>query len=198
MNRNLTYRIPAIWKETSAGMVRYGIADEMLMHREIDCVGEITEDMVNAVILQLRYLQREAPEESVTMYINSPGGEVSAGLALYDVMQAVSCPVRTVCLGIAASMGALLFLSGDTREILPHARVMIHDPALSAGAGGTALQLESISRDLMKVRKITGSIIAKHTGKDIDEIFARTAADTYFDADEAVAFGMADRVIERI
>lgn len=190
--------MPAIVKETSAGLMTYNIADAMLQNREINCAGEITAEQADALILQLRYLQREDPEAAVTMYINSPGGEVSAGLALYDIMQAVSCPVRTVCMGLAASMGAVLFLSGSRREILPHARVMIHDPLVAGKIGGSALRVESISRDLMKAREVMGTIIAGHTGKSLDEILARTATDSYFDAEEAVAFGMADRIIERI
>lgn len=147
---------------------------------------------------ELKDLQRENPEETITIYINSPGGEVSAGLALYDVIQAVSCPVRTVCVGLAASMAAILFLCGKQRDILPHARVMIHDPLVAGNISGSALRVESISRDLMKVREVMGKIIAEHTGKNLDEILARTATDCYFDAEEAVEFGMADRIIERI
>lgn len=196
MNQNIT--MPAIVKETSTGLMTYNIADAMLQNREINCAGEITAEQADALILQLRYLQQEDPDAAVTMYINSPGGEVSAGLALYDVMQAVSCPVRTVCMGLAASMGAVLFLSGSRREILPHARVMIHDPLVAGNIGGSALRVESVSRDLMKVREVMGTIIAGHTGKSLDEILTRTATDSYFDAEEAVAFGMADRIIERI
>ena len=132
------------------------------------------------------------------MYINSPGGEVSAGLALYDVMQAVSCPVHTVCMGTAASMGAVLFLSGDHREIFPHAKVMIHDPLIPEGVGGSALRVENISRELMKTREVIGSIIGKHTGKSMDEVYAVMVKDTYFDAAQALEFGLADAVIERM
>lgn len=196
MNQKIT--MPAILKETSAGLVTYQIADEMLKNREIDCTGEITAEQADALILQLRYLQRENPEEPISIYINSPGGEVSAGLALYDVIQAVSCPVRTVCVGLAASMAAILFLCGKQRDILPHARVMIHDPLVAGNVSGSALRVESISRDLMKAREVMGTIIAGHTGKSLEEVLARTATDCYFDAEEAVEFGMADRIIERI
>ncbi len=196
MNQNVN--MPAILKETSAGYVRHSILDEMLKKRQIDCVGEITTETVNALILQLRYLQMENPEEEITIYINSPGGEVSAGLALYDVMQAVSCPIRTVCVGLAASMGAILFLCGSKREIFPHARVMLHDPLIAGNLGGSALHIESVSRDLMKTRDITGNIIAERTGKSLEEVFAKTATDTYFDAEEAIAFGLADKIITKI
>ena len=189
---------PCILKDTSAGFQRVPIRDELFKHREIECVGEIDAESVSSMILQLRYLQREAPEEEITLYINSPGGEVSSGLALYDVMQAVSCPIRTVCVGMAASMGAILFLAGDRRDILPHARLMLHDPLLPGGGGGSALHINSLARDMMKVRQIIASIIAAHSGKSLDEVFAVTAADTFFDAEEAVAFGLADNIIHRL
>lgn len=189
---------PAIIKETSEGISRFHIQDEMFKRREIECVGEITQESVYSLILQLRYLQKEDPEKEITMYINSPGGEVTSGLALYDVMQAVKCPIRTVCVGIAASMGALLFISGKKRDMLPHARVMIHDPLLSGGISGSALKIDSLSRDLMKTRELTGKIIAKHTGKSLEEVFEKTATDSYFDAEEAVAFGLADSIIHEI
>lgn len=195
MQKNI---MPAVLKETSAGFVRYQLQDAMLLKREIDCVGEITTEMVNALILQLRYLQREDAKKQITMYINSPGGEVTAGLALYDVMQALSCPVRTVFVGLAASMSALIFMCGKQRDILPNARVMIHDPLVTGNIGGSALKMESMSRDLMKIREVTGRIIARHTGKELEEIFVRTATDSYFDAKEAVDFGMADRIIKKI
>ena len=189
--------MPEILKETSAGINKYAIQDEMLMRREIECMGEVTLESVNSLILQLRYLQRENPEEEITMYINSPGGEVTSGLALYDVMKAVSCPIRTVCIGIAASMGALLFISGDKRDIMPHARVMIHEPMIGT-VSGNALKIDNISKDLMKIRNITGTIIAEHTGRKLDEILEKTSTDSYFDAEEAVAFGMADNIVNRI
>mgnify|MGYP004635085021 FL=1 len=190
--------IPYVIQESSAGITRYGIADAMLANRQIDCTGEITTERANALILQLRYLQQENPKEAIVMYINSLGGEVSAGLALYDVMQAVSCPVHTICVGTAASMGAVLFLSGDHREIFPHAKVMIHDPLIPEGVGGSALRVENISRELMKTREVIGSIIGKHTGKSMDEVYAVMAKDTYFDAAQALEFGLADAIIERM
>ena len=150
----------------------------------------------------------------ITLYINSPGGEVQSGLALYDVMQAVSCPIRTVCLGMAASMGALLFIAGDVqgyaygsllpggagdeREILPHSRIMIHDPLIGAGAGGSALSVKARADDLMRIRDITAGVIARHSGMSIERVFELTASDTYFEAEEAVEAGLADRVITRL
>lgn len=190
--------IPAVLKETSGGMTRYEILDEMFQGREIECTGEITAELVNSLILQLRYLQKEAPKQEITMYINSPGGEVSSGLALYDVMKAVKCPIRTVCLGTVASMAALLFISGDTRDMFCHSRIMIHDPILTHGIEGSTLKIADISRDLMRTREITGRIIAEHTGRTLEEVYAKTAKDSYFCAEEAVNFGLADNIISEI
>lgn len=194
---NYVSRTPRILNETSAGFFAHEIQDEMLADREVELVGEIDADMVNSLIRQLRYLQKRDGEGRITLFINSPGGEVASGLALYDVMQAVSCPIRTVCLGTAASMGALLFMAGDEREMLPHSRVMIHDPLVN-GIGGSALSVKARADNLMRIREVTAQVIAKHTGKPLDEVYAFTATDTYFEADEAVEAGIADRVVHSI
>ena len=190
-------KIPVIIKETSSGFVTSRIQDEMFRKREIECIGEITEEMVNSLIMQLWYLKKEKPGEKITMYVNSPGGEVSSGLALYDVMKAVKCPIRTVCLGMAASMAAVLFLSGDQREMLPHAKVMIHDPRLQQ-ISGSALAVDRVSKNLMKTREIIGNIIAEHTGRTLKEVYEYTASDTYFDAEESLAWGLADKILTEI
>ena len=183
-----------IIKESTYGYHLIPIQDEMLSHREVELVGEVDAASVNALIRQLRYLQRQNPEASVTLYINSPGGSVDSGMALYDVMQAVSCPIRTVCVGLAASMAALLFVSGAERDMLPHSRLMIHDP-LILQTGGSALKLKAVSDDLMETRQIIAKVIADHSGKSMEEILAKTASDSYFRAEEAVEFGLADRII---
>ena len=112
-------------------------------------------------------------------------------------MQAVSCPVKTVCVGMAASMAAVLFCSGAKREILPHARILIHDPVISGSIGGSALKLDSVAKDLMQTRETMGRILAKHTGHSLEDVLSKTATNSYFNASEAVAWGLADRVIER-
>ena len=183
-----------IIRESSHGYDLIPIQDEMLSHREVDLVGEVDAASVNALIRQLRYLQYEDPGALVTLYINSPGGSVDSGMALYDVMQAVSCPIRTVCVGLAASMAALLFVSGTQRDMLPHSRLMIHDP-LIAQTGGSALKLKAISDDLMETRQIIARVIAGHSGKSMEEILAKTASDSYFRAQEAMEFGLADHII---
>lgn len=185
---------PYIIKETSNGLFVCQIQDDMLQRREIECVGEINANSVNAIIRQIRYLAAQDPEAEITIYINSPGGEVYSGLALYDVMKAVPCPIRTVCVGTAASMGAVLFASGDRREMLPHAQVMIHDPLIQS-TGGSALSLKSTSDGLMEVRESTAKILAEQTGKTLEEIFEKTKQDTWFHAQEAVDFGLADSII---
>ena len=183
-----------IIRESSCGYHLIPIQDEMLSHREVELVGEVDADSANALIRQLRYLQREDPGAWVTLYINSPGGSVDSGMALYDVMQAVSCPIRTVCVGLAASMAALLFVSGTERDMLPHSRLMIHDP-LILQTGGSALKLKAVSDDLMETRQIIARVIAEHSGKTMEEVLAKTASASFFRAEEAVSFGLADRII---
>ena len=183
-----------IIRETSQGYARIPIQDEMLSHREVELVGEVEADSVNALIRQLRHLQRQDPEGEITLYINSPGVEVGSGMALYDVMKAISCPVRTVCVGLAASMAALLFVSGDKRDMLPHSRLVIHDP-LIPHTGGSALRLKAVSDDLMETRQIIAKVIADHSGRSLEEVLAKTATDSYFRAEEAVEFGLADNII---
>lgn len=190
--------IPSILHDTSEGIVRIPILDEMFQRREIECVGEITQESVYSLILQLRHLQHTDPKKEITLYINSPGGEVTSGLALYDVLRAIKCPVRTVCVGLAASMAALLFAVGQQRDMLPHARVMIHDPLISGGVGGSALQLDNLARDIMRVRQTTASIIAEHSGRTVEEVLAKTASDSFFSAQEAVDWGLADRIIHEL
>ena len=183
-----------IIRESSHGYDLIPIQDEMLSHREVELVGEVDAASVNALVRQLRYLQRQDPEGQITLFINSPGGSVDSGMALYDVMQAVSCPIRTVCVGLAASMAALLCVSGSRRDMLPHSRIMIHDP-LIVRTGGSALKLKAISDDLMETRQIIARVIAGHSGKSMEEILAKTASDSYFRAQEAMEFGLADHII---
>ncbi len=186
---------PQIVRETAEGLNRLDIRDDMLAHRELELTSGVDADSCAAVIRSLLYLQRCDADAPVTLYINSPGGEVQSGLALYDVMQAVSCPIRTVCLGMAASMGALLFIAGDERLMLPHSRVMIHDPLIGGGLGGSALSVKARADDLMRIRDITASVIAHHTGMTLERVFELTSSDTYFEAEEAVQAGLADRII---
>ena len=194
MDQTSTYS-PLVMQETSDGLRLYDIRDEMLASREIEITGAIDAGSVSTAIRCLLHLQKEDQQLPITLYINSPGGEVQSGLALYDVMQAVSCPIHTVCLGMAASMAALLFIAGDQREMLPHSRDMIHDPLIGGGIGGSALSVKARADDLMRIRDITAQVISQHTGMNLEEVFELTAKDTYFEAEEAIANGMADRII---
>ena len=194
----MSYYIPAIIRETSEGTARIPIADMMFQRREVWLTGEITSEVADAVIAQILHLDAEDPTSEITLYINSPGGSVTAGLAIYDVMQAVTANIRTVCVGTAASMAAVLFAAGDRREILRHGEVMIHDPLVSGGISGSALTVQEKSNRLMDKRKVLSGILAEHTGKDIKQIHKVTAKDTYFSAEEAVEFGLADAVIKKI
>ena len=139
----MSYYIPAIIRETSEGTARIPIADMMFQRREVWLTGEITSEVADAVISQILHLDAEDPDAEITMYIDSPGGSVTAGLSIYDVMQAVSADIHTVCVGTAASMAAVLFAAGDRREILRHGEVMIHDPLVSGGISGSALAVQT-------------------------------------------------------
>ena len=194
----MSYYIPTIIRETSEGTARIPIADIMFQRREIWLTGEITSEVADAVIAQILHLDAEDPDAEITLYIDSPGGSVTAGLSIYDVMQAVSADIHTVCVGTAASMAAVLFAAGDRREILRHGEVMIHDPLVSGGLSGSALTVQEKSNRLMAKRKVLSGILAEHTGKSVKQIYKVTAKDTYFGAEEAVALGLADAVIEKM
>ena len=221
----MSYYIPAIIRETSEGTARVPIADMMFQRREVWLTGEITSELADAVIsiysrllkeriiflgeevnevtaslvvAQLLFLESEDPNKDINLYINSPGGSVTAGLSIYDVMQAVSADIHTVCVGTAASMAAVLFAAGDRREILRHGEVMIHDPLVSGGISGSALTVQDKSNRLMEKRKVLSGILAEHTGKSVKQIYKVTAKDTYFGAEEAVAFGLADSIVEKM
>ena len=188
---------PCIVKETSSGLERLTIADALLQRREIWCVGEINGESAVSLILQLHHLEHEDHAAPITMYINSPGGSVSDGLAIIDTMHALKAPVTTVCVGTAASMGALLFVSGQERLMLPNASLMIHDP-LTLGISGSALDVERKTKKLMKTRKTVAKILSEATGHTPEEILDITSTDRYFDAEDALEFGLADRIVREI
>ena len=173
------------------------LSRDLMSKRTIYLNGEINDEAALSIITQLHYLEDNS-QEPITLVINSPGGSVSAGLAIYDVMQAVTASIRTVCVGTAASMAAVLFASGDRREILKHGEVMIHDPLVSGGISGSALAIQDKSDRLMAKRKVLSGILAEHTGKSVKQIYKVTAKDTYFGAEEAVQYGLADAVIEKL
>lgn len=187
---------PKVITETSNGRDITRIIDEMFVDREINCVGRIDEYSVNSLCLQLRYLAKQDPNAEITMFINSSGGEVTSGLALLDTMAAIPCPIHTVCTGMAASMASLLFMSGSQRDLLPHSKIMIHDPLVAGGIGGSALSVKAHSENLMRTREIIAEVISKHTGHSMEEVYEATSYDHYFEAQEAIEWGLADRIIE--
>lgn len=197
MNNKALYTTPQVIEDTAAGKMTTRIVDEMFRDREVNCIGEIDADLTYSLCLQLRYLAKQDPDAEITLYINSPGGEVSSGLAVYDVMKSISCPVRTVCTGMAASMASILFMAGDQRDMLPHSQLMIHDP-LVGSIGGSALSVKAKSDSLMRTREITANIISKCTGHSLEEVYEATAHDTYFEAEEAVEWGLADSIIHEL
>lgn len=194
----MIYNAPRVIRETSQGIEYIPITDLMLQRREVWLNGEIDSSMADAVISQILYLDAEQPGKEITLYIDSGGGSVSAGLAIYDVMQAVQSSIRTVCIGMAASMAAVIFSAGNRREILRHGEVMIHDPLVSGGISGSALTVQDKSQRLMQLRKILCGILAQHTGKTLKQIYTMTAKDTYFAAEDAVKYGLADTVVEKL
>lgn len=186
---------PLIVRETSAGLERTGIYDEMLRERRLTVLGEVEPAMAMDICQHVLRLEREEPVSPITVYVSSPGGGVSAGLAIYDALRTVSCPVRTVCTELAASMGSIIFMAGDEREMLPHAELMIHDPLIPQGAGGSALAVQETSRRLMARRKTLNGILAERSGLTLKRIQALTAKDTYLDAGRALELGFATRII---
>lgn len=188
------YLTPRIQLETSSGYDDRRVSEDMLMRREVAVVGQIDQEGAFDICQLVRYLNREDASQPITLFVDSNGGELNAGLAVYDTMRQASCPIRTVCLGIAASMAALLFVAGTERAIYPHAEVMVHDP-LTLGGGGSALTVQEQSRRLMRARATSAGILARHTGLPIEEVYEMTKQDTFLSAEEAVDRGFADYIV---
>lgn len=187
-----------IIKETVRGIDIVDLEDELLQSREIFLTGGVDANTTNELIKQLMYLEREDDESEITLYINSPGGEVTSGLAVYDYMTLMKAPIRTVSIGTAASMGALLFLAGDKRQMLPHTRIMIHDPSYSNAdmSGKKPHEIQHELDKLNETRQIIAQIISEKTGKTLEEVYEVTANDTYYNAEEALKFGLATEIID--
>lgn len=200
MSKFSAFGAPSIIRETSQGWDRIRIEDEMLRSREIFLVDDVDAASMESLMKQFMYLIREDPDKEITLYINSPGGEVRSGLAVYDFMKLTKTPIRTVCVGMAASMGAILFLAGDKREMLPHSQIMIHDPSMGGGSmqGMKPDELSERLENLKKVKKVLCEVIAETTGNPIKSVQNKTRKDSYFDAQEAVKFGLATAIINEI
>jgi ATP-dependent Clp protease protease subunit len=197
MNERALNLVPIVVEQTARGERAYDIYSRLLKERLIFVVGPIDDYMANIVVAQMLYLESENPEKDIHLYINSPGGVVTAGLAIYDTMQFVKPDVSTICTGQAASMGAILLAGGTKgkRHCLPHARMMIHQPL--GGFQGQAADMEIHAREMLQVRDRLNKILAKHTGQDVQKIKHDTDRDNFMDWDEAVRYGLIDRVLEK-
>ena len=191
----MNYYIPAIIRETSEGTARIPIADMMFQRREIWISGEINSELADAVISQILHLDAEDPASEITLYINSPGGSVTAGMAIYDTMQYIKCDVSTICLGMAASMGAFLLSSGakGKRYALPNSTIMIHQP--SGGAQGQATEIQIVADQIAKTKKKLNEILSANTGQPLEIVEKDTDRDNYMTAEEAKAYGLIDGVV---
>ena len=189
--------IPMVIETTSRGERAYDIYSRMLKERVIFLVGPVEDHMANLIVAQLLFLESENPDKDIHLYINSPGGAVTAGLAIYDTMQFIKPDVSTVCIGQAASMGALLLSGGakDKRFALPHARMMVHQPM--GGFQGQASDIDIHAREILRVRERLNQILVKHTGRTLDQIQNDTDRDNFLDGEEAKSFGLIDTVIEK-
>ncbi len=188
-----------IIKETVRGFDCIAIEDELLTSREIFLVDEVNAATSNELIKQLMYLEKQSNDE-ITLYINSPGGDVTSGIAVYDYISLMHSPVKTVCIGTAASMGAILFLAGKERLMLPHTLLMIHDPSYGKRdiSGKKPHQIQRELDDLNKSREMLTQIIADKTGKPLEEVYEVTAEDTFYNAAEAIDFGLATGIFDSI
>ena len=182
-------------EQTGRGERSYDIYSRLLKERIVFIGAEITDDLANLVVAQLLFLQSEDATKDVSVYINSPGGSVTAGLAIYDTMQFLKCDVVTYCIGQAASMGAVLLTAGSKgkRHALPGARIMIHQPW--GGAQGTASDIHIQAQEILRLKEHLNGILAKHTGKSVKEVAKDTDRDFFMSADEAVKYGLVDDVL---
>ena len=192
----MSYYIPYVIEQTGRGERSYDIYSRLLKDRIIFLGSEIVDDVANSVVAQLLFLESEDPDKDINLYINSPGGSVTAGLAIYDTMQYIKPQVSTICVGLAASMGAILLAGGakGKRLALPNAEVMIHQPL--GGARGQASDIEIQAKNIIKTKERMNRILASHTGQDYETIASDTDRDNYMTADEALKYGLIDKIIE--
>ena len=190
-----SYMIPYVVEQTGKGERTYDIYSRLLLDRIVFISGEVNDEMANAIVAQLLFLQSQDPKKQINVYVNSPGGSVTAGLAIYDTMQFVSCPIATYCIGQAASMGAVLLTAGTAglRHALPNARIMIHQPW--GGAEGKASDIEITAREILRLKEKLNEILAKHSGKKMAEVVKDTDRDHFMSAEEAKEWGLIDKVI---
>ena len=192
----MSYYIPYVIEQTGRGERSYDIYSRLLKDRIIFLGSEIVDDVANSIVAQLLFLESDDPDKDINLYINSPGGSVTAGLAIYDTMQYIKPQVSTICVGLAASMAAVLLAGGakDKRLALPNAEVMIHQPL--GGARGQASDIEIQAKNIIKTKERMNKILAHHTGQDFETIARDTDRDNYMTADEALKYGLIDKIIE--
>ncbi len=186
-------------KESFNGLHEYHITSELLSKRKIFLQGEINAESANEFLVQLMYLESEG-DEDINLYINSPGGEVTSGLLIYDLIQGAKSHINIYCTGLAASMAAIILASGEEgrRFIMPHSKVMIHEPLINGGVGGSATSIKNVSDSILKTKKLCNSILQKHTKKSLKEINKATSYDNYMSAKEAVDFGLCDSICQSL
>jgi ATP-dependent Clp protease protease subunit len=191
-----TIYAPYVIERSPRGERSYDVFSRLLMDRVVFLGSPVTDDVANIIIAQLLFLDADNPERDIYLYINSPGGSVSAGLAIYDTMQFLKSPVNTLCMGTAMSMGAFLLAAGrpGKRSALPHSRIMIHQPSQSGG-GGTASDIEIQAKEILYLREKLNSLMAKHTGRPLEQIERDTDRDRFMSAEEAKEYGIIDSVI---
>jgi ATP-dependent Clp protease protease subunit len=189
--------VPMVVEQSARGERAYDIYSRLLKERVIFCVGQVEDQMANLIVAQLLFLESENPDKDVHLYINSPGGSVTAGLAIYDTMQFIRPHVTTMCIGQAASMGALLLAGGEKgkRYALPHSRVMIHQPL--GGFQGQATDIEIHAKEILLIREKLNKILAHHSGQDLARIAQDTDRDNFMSAEQSVEYGLIDRVLDR-
>ncbi len=189
--------VPMVVEQTARGERAYDIYSRLLKERVVFVVGPVEDHMANLVIAQLLYLESENPNKDIHLYINSPGGAVTSGLAIYDTMQFINCDVSTICVGQAASMGALLLAGGSKgkRAGLPHSRVMVHQP--SAGFQGQATDISIHANEVLELKRRLNEIMAKHTGQSVETIEKDLERDNFMSAEAAVKYGLIDTVLEQ-
>ena len=189
--------VPMVVEQTARGERSYDIYSRLLKDRVIFMTGQVEDHMANLVVAQMLFLESENPDKDIHLYINSPGGSVTAGLSIYDTMQFIKPDVSTMCIGQAASMGAMLLAGGakGKRLALPHSRMMIHQP--SGGAQGQASDIEIQANEIIKLRLSLNVLLAEHTGKSVEAIAEDTERDNFMSADEAQEYGLVDKVIQR-
>ena len=193
-NEIMAQLVPMVVEQSARGERAYDIYSRLLKERIVFVTGPIEDHMASLMVAQLLFLESENPKKEIAMYINSPGGSVSAGLAIYDTLQYIRCPVATACVGMAASMGSLLLAAGEKgmRFATPNARIMMHQP--SGGFRGTAADIERHGEDILKIKRRMNDIYVKHTGQDLATVEKTLDRDTYLDAEEAREFGLIDHV----